>query len=824
MKSYIVVCWICLNLISINCLAQQPADPSNNANQPPAVGAVSDWSSLMVYPPNIKLSSKTDSQHIIAVATRKDGVTMDVTDQVAWSLDADTFVDWKDFVVSPKADGTSRLTASWNGMTSSCEITTANSQITNPIHFEKDVMPILTKAGCNTGSCHGAARGKDGFRLSLFGYDPVGDYQRITREIGIRRINLAVPEQSLLLLKAIGAVQHSGGKKIEPGSKHYNTLLTWLKNGALPDAARSPVVTSVNVYPSQAVLEGADKKQRIVAVAKYADGTERDVWDLATFTTNNERTGAVAVDGLVTSGVRGEAYVFARFDTHTVGSQILALPEGINYKAPEATGNYIDTLVKAKLQKLRLPESGTCTDEEFVRRTTIDIVGLLPTEEETKQFVASTEPDKRTKWIDSLLERKEFSEIWAMKWSNLLMIKSNNQVSYKAAYLYYNWLTNKIASNTPIDQVVRELISATGGTFESPATNFYQVELDRLKLSENVAQVFMGIRTQCAQCHNHPFDRWTMDDYYGFAAFFAQIGRKQGEDYRQLVVFNGGGGETNHPVGGAVVKPKFLGGVVPDVAGKDRREVLAGWITSQDNPFFAKSVANRIWAHFTGVGIVNPVDDFRASNPPSNPELLDELAKRLVEYKYDTKQLVRDICNSQTYQRSCTPVEGNEDDTRSYSHASVRRVPAENLLDCISQATNTKDKFQGLPLGARAVQIADGSTSNYFLTSFGRSQRTTVCEDEATTDPSLSQALHLINGDATGGKIMNGGLLKMWKEQGLNHQQIIEKIYMRCISRAPTEVESSTLLKMIAEAPNEEQGLQDVFWAVLNSREFIFNH
>jgi hypothetical protein len=825
MKSFTFVCWICVSLIGVGGFAQQPADPASVPSTPqPTAGATSDWTSVAVYPSKIKLSAKTDTQHIIAVATRKDGVTMDVTDQVTWALDADTFVDWKDFVVSPKADGASKLTASWNGMTSTCEITTVNSQVVNPIHFEKDVMPILTKAGCNTGSCHGAARGKDGFRLSLFGYDPVGDYQRITREIGIRRINLAVPEQSLLLLKAIGAVQHSGGKKIEPGSKHYNTILTWLKNGALPDAARAPVVTSVDVFPSQAVLEGPDKKQRIVAVAKYADGTERDVWDLATFTTNNERTGAVAVDGLVTSGVRGEAYVFARFDTHTVGSQILALPEGISYKAPEATGNYIDTLVKAKLQKLRLPESGICTDEEFVRRTTIDIVGLLPTEEETKQFVTSTEPDKRAKWIDSLLERKEFSEIWAMKWSNLLMIKSNNQVSYKAAYLYYNWLTNKIASNTPIDQVVRELISATGGTFESPATNFYQVELDRLKLSENVAQVFMGIRTQCAQCHNHPFDRWTMDDYYGFAAFFAQIGRKQGEDYRQLVVFNAGGGETNHPVGGAVVKPKFLGGVVPDTAGKDRREILANWITSQDNPFFAKSVANRVWAHFTGVGIVNPVDDFRASNPPSNPELLDELAKRLVEYKYDTKQIVRDICNSQTYQRSCTPVPGNEDDTRNYSHASVRRIPAENLLDCISQATNTKDKFQGLPIGARAVQIADGSTSNYFLTSFGRSQRTTVCEDEATTDPSLSQALHLINGDATGGKIMNGGLLKMWKDQGLSQQQIVEKIYMRCISRAPTEAESSTLLKMITEAPNEEQGLQDVFWAVLNSREFIFNH
>ncbi|MCU0715115.1 MAG: DUF1553 domain-containing protein [Pirellula sp.] len=782
------------------------------------------WKSISVYPPVIKLSAKSDSQHVIAVATREDGVTEDVTQSAEWKFSSDAVVDWKDFVLSPKGDGTAEITATWNGLTAKASIESTNSAQVRPISFERDVMPVLTKVGCNTGSCHGAARGKDGFRLSLFGYDPLGDYQRITREIGIRRINLAVPEQSLLLLKATGAVQHSGGKKVEPGSKHYETLLTWLKNGAPPDAARMPVVTKVDVYPNQAVIEGEGKAQRLVAVATYADGVQRDVWDLASFTTNNERTAAVDADGNVKSGVRGEAFVMARFDTHTVGSQILALPENVSYKAPDHYGNYIDTLVKAKLQKLRLPESAICTDEEFVRRTTLDITGLLPTEEETLAFVQDTSPDKRSKWIDNLLERKEFSEIWAMKWSDLLMVKSNNQVSYKAAYLYYNWLTNKIASNTPIDQIVRELITATGGTFQNPATNFYQVELDRLKLSENVAQVFMGIRTQCAQCHNHPFDRWTMDDYYGFTAFFSQIGRKQSEDYRQLLVFNSGGGEVNHPVGGAVVKPKFLGGEVPDVAGKDRREVLAQWLTSEANPFFAKSVANRIWAHYTGVGIVSPVDDFRASNPPSNPELLDELAKKLVEYKYDIKKLVRDICNSQTYQRSCTPVEGNELDDRNYSHASVRRIPAESLLDCISQATNTKDKFRGLPLGARAVQIADGATSNYFLTSFGRSQRTTVCADEATTDPSLSQALHLINGQTTGGKINQGGLLKTWKEQGLTQEQIIEKIYMRCLSRKPTEEEKQTLVKAIAEAPNADQGIQDVFWAILNSREFIFNH
>ena len=786
--------------------------------------APATWQSLAIYPPAIKLSAKADSQHLIAVATRSDGITQDVTEQTQWKIANSDLAQIDNTVLSSKADGSSQITAQWQGLSTNVELQITNSQLVRNVSFERDVMPILTKVGCNTGSCHGAARGKDGFRMSLFGFDPAGDYQRITREIGIRRINLAVPDQSLILLKATGSVQHTGGKRIELGSKHYQTLLTWLQAGAPIDATRPPAVTAVDIYPNQAVVEGEAAIQRLVAVATYADGAQRDIWDLASFTTNNERTAAVAFDGKITSGVRGEAFVMARFDTYTVGSQVLALPANLRFAKSNSGESYVDNLVNDKLQKLRLPSSGICADDEFVRRTAIDITGLLPSEEETAAFLASTEPDKRSKWIDALLERKEFSEIWAMKWADLLMIKSKNDVSYKAAYLYNNWLTNKIASNTPIDQIVRELLTATGGTFQNPATNFYQVELDRLKLAENVAQIFMGIRTQCAQCHNHPFDRWTMNDYYGFNAFFSQVGRKQSEDYRQLLIFNGGGGDVKHPIGGAVVQPKFLGGTTPDVNGKDRRVVLADWITSTDNPYFAKSISNRIWAHFTGIGIVNPVDDFRASNPPSNPELLDELAKRLVEYKFDTKRIVRDICNSMTYQRSCTPNEENQQDERNYSHASVRRIPSESMLDCISQVTETKDKFRGLPIGARAVQIADGATSNYFLTSFGRSARTTVCADEATTDPSLSQALHLINGSATSGKITQGALLKKWKELGLNKEAVVEKIFARCLSRKPTESERANLIKLIADSPNEDQGLHDVFWAILNSREFIFNH
>ena len=810
--------------------AANPAPATDPAPTPaptpapaPAPAAVA-YKSLAVYPPAIKISASNDLQHVIAVATRSDGITIDVSDQVQWKLENPAVAKLENLVIYPVADGATQLVVSFNGLEARSTLEITQSQTPRTVGFERDVLPIFTKVGCNTGSCHGAARGKDGFRLSLFGFDPLGDYQRITREIGIRRINLAVPDQSLLLLKATGSVQHSGGKKIEPGSKHYQTVLAWLQAGAPADAARPPAVTKVDLYPTQMVLEGEGAKERLVAVATYADGTQRDVWDLAGFTTNNERTGAVDANGTVTSGVRGEAFVMARFDTHTVGTQVLALPAGMQYEFKPSPGNYIDALVDAKLLKLRLPTSGLCSDDEFVRRVTVDITGLLPTEEETTNFLASTDPNKRGALIETLLGRKEFSEIWAMKWADLLMIKSNNQVSYKAAYLYYNWLINQIASNTPLDKIVRELLTATGGTFQNPSTNFYQVEQDRLKMSENVAQVFMGIRTQCAQCHNHPFDRWTMDDYYGFAAFFSQVGRKQSEDYRQILVFNGGGGEVNHPVGGAVVKPRFLGGGPAATDGKDRRVVLAEWMTSNENPFFAKSVANRIWAHFAGVGIVNPVDDFRASNPASNPELLDALAAKIIEYKYDIKQLVRDICNSQTYQRTTVPVPGNEDDLRNYSHATVRRIPAENMLDCISQVTTTKDKFRGLPLGARAVQIADGATSNYFLNTFGRSARATVCADEATTDPSLSQALHLINGGTISGKINQGQLIQNWKKDGLTPDAIIDRIYLRCLSRKPTESERARLMQLISESANPDQGLHDVFWAVLNSREFIFNH
>ena len=783
---------------------------------------------LAAYPAEIDLGSARDFQSFVAVVTRDDGITLDASDQVNWTIRDTSIAKLDGFVVRPLADGATELVGQYLGAEVRVPITVSDATNRPAISFEKDVMPVLTRSGCNTGSCHGAASGKDGFRLSLFGFDPAGDYQRITREIGVRRINLAVPEESLLLKKATGAVPHTGGKRFDTDSDYYATMLEWLQNGAKidPQDNKPPTVASVAISPPQAVIEGEGATQRFVAVATYSDGTTRDVTRLAAFTSNNSGTAAIDDAGTVTAGRRGEAFVMARFDTHTVGSQVLVLPANLQYTPPEdVDGNYIDQLVGKKLRQLRLVPSGLCTDEEFLRRVTIDITGLLPTEEEYHQFVNDTAPDKRAAAIDRLLGKKEFSEIWAMKFAQLLMIKSTNQVSYKSAFLYANWLTDQFARNVPIDQMVRELLTSTGGTFSEPATNFYEIERDTLKTAENVAQVFMGIRTQCAQCHNHPFDRWTMDDYYGFAAFFSQIGRKQAEDYRERIVFNRSGGEVRHPVTNQVVKPKFLGGEVPETKGKDRREVLAQWLTAPENPYFSRSIANRVWAHFMGVGLVDEVDDIRVSNPPSNPELFDKLGEQLIEYNFDFRRLVRDICNSRAYQRSSLTNESNAHDQRNYAHAVVRRIPAESLLDCICQVTESPDKFRGLPLGARAVQIADGSTSNYFLTSFGRSQRTTVCECEASTAPSLSQALHLLNGDSIHDKILRGKTLDRWvNEESLTPEQAIERMYIRCLSRQPTAEERQQLLATVEAAENKTSALQDIYWAVLNSREFVFNH
>lgn len=781
--------------------------------------------SIAVFPPDVNVQSARGKQRIIVQASYADGITRDVTAQAKVTISDPKIAKIVNLEVLPVGDGKCSIAVEFEGKTTQVPVDVKDATKDRPISFKLDVMPIFLRNGCNQGGCHGAARGKDGFRLSLFGFDPDGDHYRLTRELNGRRINLAIPEESLLVEKSIGKVPHTGGQKFAVGEQYYNDLVRWVDAGGPQDPAGIPTPVSVDLFPKSALLDGKGSTQQLIVRAKYSDGSERDVTSLALFLSSNDSSGKVSPNGLVTAGDRGEAFVMARFSTFTVGVPFIVLPKDLKFSFPPTPEkNYIDTLVNAKLKNLRIAPSATCSDEVFLRRIFIDLTGMLPSVEEYKTFMANKSADKREQLVKDLMERKEFSELWVLKWAELLQIRSSNQVSYKATLLYYNWLQDRIARNVPLNQWVQELLGANGGTFNNPVTNYYQNETDILKVTENVAQVFMGMRIQCAQCHNHPFDRWTMDDYYGFAAFFTQIGRKRTDDPRELVVFNSGSGEINHPVGGRRMAPKYLGGEVPDVVGKDRRGLMAEWLASPKNPYFATNLSNMVWTHFFGLGIINEVDDVRVSNPPSNSELLQELGKKFTEYNYDFKRLVKDIVLSNSYQLSTQTNSSNESDTKNFSHSSIRRIKAETFLDCISQVTETKNKFPGLPLGARAVQIADGQVSNYFLTTFGRATRESVCSCEVKLDPTLSQSLHLLNGDATTQRITQGNLIGKLLKEKKTPEEILDEIYIRCLSRMPSADEKTKVLALVNAEKDKKQVLEDAFWAVLNTREYMFNH
>jgi mono/diheme cytochrome c family protein len=807
--------------LTITAASPKPARPPKES--------ITKVRSMAVYPDKITLETARDFQSFVAIATFDDDVTQDVTPKAKIALADPSLARMDGARLFPLKDGSTTLTVQWHDQTVTVPLEVKAATTDRPVSFNLDVMPVFMRDNCNTGSCHGAARGQDGFRLSLFGFDPKGDHFRLTQELSGRRINLSVPEESLLITKSINSVPHTGGKRMEADSPNYRTLVEWITNGTPYDDEKTlPTVTSVDIFPKTVVLEGEGSQLQFTVRATYSDGHNRDITPLAVFISNNDPTAKVSKDGLVTAAKRGEAFVMARYDTFTVGSQVIVIPDALQYEKPKlAEHNYIDALVHDKLHRLRILPSDVCDDATFIRRVFLDVVGLLPTEEESAKFFADASPDKRTKLIDDLLSRKEFTEMWVMKWAELLQIRTNptNQVSYKATLLYYNWLKERISSNVPFNKIVQELLGSNGGTFTNPATNYYQIERDTLKVSENVAQVFMGMRLQCAQCHNHPFDRWTMNDYYGFASFFSQIGRKQAEDPRETVVFNAGGGEVNHIVTKAPQKPKFLGAEEPDLTGKDRRAALVEWMASPRNPYFATNLSNIMWAHFFGVGIIDPVDDVRISNPASNPELLAALGSKLTEYNYDFRKLVRDICSSRTYQLSSRVNDSNADDEKNFSHALIRRQRAEVMLDTISQVTETKNKFQGLPLGARAVQIADGNVSTYFLRTFGRAERATVCSCEVKMDPNLGQALHLLNGDVTQSRIAEGQMVKKLLTAGQAPLDVLDSLYLRCFARKPTAGEIKPVSEALAATPEEAQAiLEDVFWALLNSKEFMFNH
>ena len=778
---------------------------------------------VAVYPPQMQLTGARDFQSFIVYQALENGLTADATSDAQISIADEAIARLEDHNVVPVGDGQTQLIVEFAGEKLQIPVQVTDSDRDDDLSFRLDVMPVLTKTGCNSGRCHGAARGKDGFRLSLYGFDPSGDYHRLAKEMPGRRLNLSRPEASLILTKGTGEAPHSGGERFAVGSDFYLTIDRWLREGAHDDLSDVARATGISIYPPEAVMKGSGQGQQLVVVASYSDGTSRDVTRLSTFISNNDNAAEVSEAGLIESRNRGEAFVMARFDSFTEGIPVISLPAEADMQMEIAeTGNYIDELVNAKLRKLLIRPSDLCSDERFLRRAYIDIIGLTPTETDYARFMSSTAPDKRARLIDELLDREEFVDLWAMKLGEMLKIRTANQVSYKALLGFHNWVRHQIANDMPLNELLAEVIRAEGGTFDSPATNYYQIEANNRLLSENVAQSFLGMRIQCAQCHNHPFDRWTMDDYYGFTAFFSRIGFKQSTDPREYIVHELDQGETYHVVDNRTVAPKYLGGATPETDGRKRRAVLAHWISDHENPYVATNLANIVWAHHMGRGIVEPVDDVRISNPPVNAALLTELASRFRGTSFNLKELVRDICNSRTYQLSTQANETNTEDLTNFSKAAVRRIRAEVLLDSMSSITNTSTRFARLPENARSVQIADGAVSNYFLSTFGRANRETVCSCEVDVVPTLSQAFHLINGETTNDRIEEGGLVTELLEAGSTPEQIIERLYIRCYTRKPTPAEVERILASF-ESDDLESELHDVFWALLNSREFLFN-
>jgi hypothetical protein len=705
-----------------------------------------------------------------------------------------------------------------------------------PVSFRKDVMPVFFRANCNSGGCHGAAAGKDGFRLSLFGYDPEGDHFRITQQIVGRRVDMARPERSLLLLKATQEVPHSGGKLFSKDSRLYGTVLEWIRQGARDDGDSVPQVTGISVSPALMRFEGKDRNARLRVEATYSDGTRRDVTALSLFMTNNKTVADIDAEGVVQGGARGATQVFARFNKYTEAVEVVALPQDAEGQWPSdarPTG-VLDQHVFQRLSELRMTPAGLCSDAEFLRRATFDLIGLPPTAEECRNFFADTRPDKRARVVDALLQRSEYADVWATEWAGWLKLigdtNSGSGTDHKAAYAYFEWLVEQFRNNVPLNEFVRRQVASKGSTFLQPETNLYTMLPDAgaspKAIAQDVAQLFTGIRIQCAECHNHPFDRWTMDDYYGFVSFFTGLRRKVASEPREFYIYNDpAAAPAKHLLDERPVPAKFLGGAEAPAGLGEPRAVLAEWLTASENTLFSRNMANRIWAHFFGRGIVDPIDDFRVTNPPSNGPLLEALARRLVELGYDQKKLIREIVLSRTYQASARTNASNREDDRFFSRALVRRLSAVQALDAVSMATGVATRFAGLPPGLRAAQVYEGGRRrrDYFLAVFGQSERLTVCADEDSREPAFAQALHLMNGETVMRKVETSPVVSSLVQRGAPMQEIVTELYLRTLGRNPS-VEELKSIEQISGSKPQRRDYEHLWWALFNSTEFLFQH
>jgi hypothetical protein len=734
----------------------------------------------------------------------------------------------------PAKDGGGALVVKAGGQIARVPLTVKDFEKPQPVGFRTELIAALNVGGCNAGACHGTPSGKGGFRLSLRGFDPPADYVQLTRDVLGRRTDRLTAEASLVYRKALGRVPHEGGQRFVPASVPGRTLRDWLAEGLRDDPPTLPQLQGIRILPGNRVLGDPARWQQLAVLAHFSDGTVRDVTRLTVFSASDAAVADVSPAGLVEFKQAGEVAVLCRYlqELQTVRLTYLEPRKGFVWPNPPEA-NYVDKHVFAKLRMLSLPPSDLCTDQEFVRRAYLDLCGVLPTAAEVHAFLGDPSSGKRARLIDALLERPEYADFWTLKWSDVL--RSNRKaIRPKGVYVFQHWLREHLERNTPLDVVVRELLTADGSTYANPPANFYRIARDPQNLAETTAQLFFGIRMQCAKCHNHPFERWTQDDYYSMAAFFARVRQKKddsepGPDPQTAgaeVIYAERGGEVTQPRTGRVMPPKFMGGAVAAVPpGKDRRVVLAAWLTSVDNPFFARSVANRVWFHLTGRGIVDPVDDFRDSNPAANDDLLDALAKDLAAHHFDAKHLIRVVMNSRTYQLSSQGNDFNKDDTKYFSHAVTKLLGAEQLLDALCAATEVPEKYPGVPAGTRAVQLPDGEVNHPFLKTFGQPARELACECEREGDSNLAQALQLINGPTVNEKLRNpnnriGRLLAKKSADA----DILNDLYLSTLSRPPTDADAKVALEHVHRAKDKRKAWEDVHWALLNAKEFLFRH
>jgi hypothetical protein len=783
---------------------------------------------VSVFPERFDLEGMQSGRQLLVTA-ETNGKQRDLTHEARYAAEPAGIVRISDQgYVRPTAKGEATIRIEAAGQTRSIKVTVKDYDETRPIHFANEVVPLLTRLGCNAGGCHGKASGQNGFKLSLFGFDAPFDYTAIVKEARGRRVFPAAPDYSLLLLKATGQAPHGGGKRLDKNSDNYDLLRRWIVQGMPVGTGDAPSLKHIEIVPGQRVME-RQGRQQVAVLAHYIDGSVRDVTRQAQFQSNEIAVAAVDDEAVVrTFDLSGEATVMARYMGQVaVFRATVPLGKAIDRYPDFPAVNYIDELALAKWKQLGITPSELCTDGEFIRRVSLDLCGKLPTPDEVRAFLADKRPDKRSKWIERCLDDKDYAAFFALRWGSILR-NASLAGAEQAAYAFSEWMRDMIARNRPYDEFVRGIVAASGEWQEAPAVNWYwQMRDDQLHQPvADTAQLFLGLRLQCAKCHHHPYERWSQEDYYGLAGFWSRLGRKgPGEPLAYYAERRRTFGEIN-PRTGKPIEPKLLDGpeltIPPD---EDPRNRLVDWMAKPENPFFAKALCNRMWGHFLGRGLVDPVDDMRATNPPSNPELLDALAKDFIAHKFDVKHLIRTICNSRTYQLSATPNEYNQHDKQNHARYYGKRMIAEVFLDAVDQVCGTRTGFSKMSRQARAIDLPHENFGSYFLDVFDRPPRTSACECARGAGANLSQVLHLANSSEVENKIAdgNGRVAKLVLAKA-TAEQAIEELYLTSLARYPTAAEKAKAVEYMAKQKDVRRGLEDLVWALLNSREFMFNH